>query len=235
MLISRRQIVIGAGSAILLPSAAFAKRDFFNRDPRKKSVRLLGVQPAKKEDEDLVPRVLEFIPKADYVEAMLALANIHKNPRVPLGSTNEPWNRRWQHFANPLLMHIWKEMGYGYQTDCVFWCAVTLGWCLKRGGKTIPPDVQSSQSFLTYGTKVTTPQRGDICVFTNYGSKGGGHVTIFQKMVPGPKPLFVVGANQELSDPATNCPGNLGVNVVDERKMALKTGGHYLHAYRRPM
>lgn len=232
MLISRRHVLAGTVATAMFPTgsplAQMRERSFFGR------IDITGTLPTNPADVKLVPDVLKLIPTGDYLSSMKALASLDRNPNVPRSSTGEPWNRRWKRTANPLLVQIWRDMGYANRNDCVAWCAVTLGWCLKRGGIKPPPRVESSQSYLGFGKPVTNPQRGDICVFTNYADGTHGHVTIFEQMVSGSSPLLVVGANQELSIP-TNCPGNLGVNVVDERTMALKTRGHYLHKYVRPI
>ncbi|QXQ06947.1 CHAP domain-containing protein [Sphingosinicellaceae bacterium] len=232
MLISKRQIVIGATAATLFPSATVfgqERRDFFGQ-----SVGIKGTLPTDPKDTALVPEVLALIPKGDYMATMLALARLDKNPKAPSNSVGEPWNRRWAKHANPLLVRIWHDMGYIITNDCTAWCAVTLSWCLERGGITPPKHRESSQAFLKFGTPVTTPQRGDICVFTNYGDADHGHVTIFEAMTAGHKSLQVVGANQDISSSVTNCPGNLGTNAIDERPMALKTSGHFLNRYVRP-
>lgn len=235
MLVSRRQIMAGTTAITLFPSVVLAarasSRSFFG--PR---VGITGTLPTNPDDEKLVPRVLKEIPTTGHVAAMKALANLHTNPNVPQGSTRELWNRRWRRYANPLLVHIWQEMGYSTHDDCDFWCGVTLGWCLKRSGMAYPPDCARSQAYLTdrHFRQTTAPRLGDLCVFTNINDKNHGHVTIFERALPSQKAVFVVGANQSLSIP-TNCPGNLGVNVVDERAMALKTRGHVLNKYMRPV
>ncbi len=234
MFIARRHILVGAAAATVFPATALAatspRRDFFGW-----IIGTKGILPQNPADVKLLPQVLNEIPTTDYVAAMKALAGLDKNPRVPKGSTNEPWNRRWRQYANPLLVHIWNEMGYTLKNDCTAWCGVTLGWCLKRCGITPPNDPASSQSYLGWGDTVplTMPKPGDICVFTDKGDAAHGHVTIFEKDLPAQKSVFVIGANQELSIP-TNCPGNLGVNVVDERAMARVTPHHRLNQIRRP-
>ena len=223
MVISRRGLIFAATAAVALPLPGWASRRVF--------IDTLGVKPSLPEDVKRVPAILANLPTDNYLKLMQALANLGATEKP--GSTGEPWNRRWREYANPLLVHIWNEMGYQADTDCTAWCGVTLGWCLKRTGIKPPPDCASSQAYLNYFKETSTPQVGDICVFTNYGDATHGHVTIFENAVPAQKAVRVVGANQSLSIP-TNCPGNVGVNVVDERVMALKTAGHFLNKYVRP-
>lgn len=222
MLYSRRQIVMGATATIVLPTAGLAKRPMF--------IDTKGTKPAPLEDQKRAADIISHLPKDTYVNVMAALAALERT-ETP-GSRGEPWNRRWHQYANPLLVRIWRDMGYSESTDCTAWCGVTLGWCLKRSGWIPPLNCASSQSYLTYGTPVTNPQPGDLCIFTDFGDKSHGHVTIFVKALPTQKSVRVLGANQSLSEP-TNCPGNLDVNVIDERTMALQTKGHYLHKYIR--
>lgn len=190
----------------------------------------LGTIRPPKSDQDTAQQIIARLPKVDYVAIMSALANLDKTEKW--SSSGEPFNRRWQNFANPLLVMIWNDMGYSYSNDCVPWCGITLGWCLKRDRRPIPKNCASSQSYLSYGVEVTQPKRGDICVFTKRTDTTHGHVTIFYD-VKDAKDVDVLGGNQVLST-STNCGVGFTANAVDLRSMPLKTETYYINRYVRP-
>jgi len=215
MFMTRRRTLAGVAATALTMNAAQA---------------MMGTKQAPKADQDAARAILSRLPRTGYVAIMQALADLDKTEKW--STHNEPFNRRWQEYANPLLVDIWNEMGYGYTNDCQPWCGITLGWCLKRAGYPVPKDCASSQVYLNYGTRTLNPVRGDICVFTNQNDKSHGHVTIYWDKVDD-KNIRALGANQELSE-GTNCPTGGTANVVDLRVMALSTTGHHLNRYVRP-
>jgi uncharacterized protein (TIGR02594 family) len=204
-----------------------------------RAIGIEGTIPPPPEAVDMATRLVNSTP-TDYVRAMEFLADLDKSGLK--GPDGRPYNQRWPTHANPLLVAMWRDVGYKYATnDCMSWCGVSLGWCLKRSGRDIPKDCASSQAYLDYGTLVEDPIPGDIVVFTNYGDEGHGHVTLFRGVVAKGR-IKVLGGNQQLSG-ATNCPSGFPISVIDEREMdtdtrhSLPSGkvtGHYVHRYIRP-
>ena len=220
MTMSRRGI-LGGGAAFAVIAATQA---------RAMSLLMLGTVTAPKADQIAARDIISRLPTDDYVAIMEALSKLDKTEH--LSTSGEPFNRRWRHYANPLLVEIWNSMGYPYRDDCTAWCGVTLGWCLKRAKRALPDDCSSSQSYLNYGIVVKNPAPGDICVFTNQGDSSHGHVTIYRSTLDAAN-IEVLGANQSLSDP-TNCGSGITSNIIDQRSMALSTPRHYLNRYVRP-
>jgi uncharacterized protein (TIGR02594 family) len=194
------------------------------------AITIEGLVKPPEADEETARDIISRLPKSDYVAIMEALSKLDKTEKW--STSDEPFNRRWRYYANPLLVDIWNSMGYSYTNDCTSWCGVTLGWALKRDGRKVPKNCPSSQSYLNYGTAVKTPLPGDLCVFTNRADGTHGHVTIFRKTVD-VGDIEVLGGNQTLSDP-TNCGAGYTANIIDRRSMALSTPTHYLNRYVSP-
>lgn len=98
--------------------------------------------------------------------------------------------------SNPVIMQLAEEAGVKkiYADDDVAWCAVAMCALLLRAGKKIDftgYDRLRAKSFEKYGTKVTTPQLGDLLVFTR---DGGGHVGIY--IAEDSTHFHVMGGNQ---------------------------------------
>ncbi|WP_156428169.1 hypothetical protein [Novosphingobium sp. FSW06-99] len=180
----------------------------------------------------------------DYVAIMEALEALRTNLafRSPDG---EPFSYRWSNYTNPLILRMWRDMGYkGESTDCSQWCAICLGWALKRSGRDTPADVESSQAFLSgWGTQVAVPISGDIVVFTDDAPKdaGHGHVTVFRSQLDA-NHIIGLGGNQDLKI-TSNCP-KVPVSAINEERMPLDTrqydvnnkaiSGWHVAAYIRP-
>ena len=195
---------------------------------------------------DIAEQIVAGIPPTtDYVAIIETLAAL-KSPGAPRGPDGEPYCWRWKKYANPLLVRMWRDMGYhGEVNDCDEWCAIAIGWCLKRSGRDVPSNVESSQAYLkSWGTPVDTPQLGDIVVFTDDSPKraGHGHVTVFKSQVD-QNHLIGLGGNQDLSM-ASNCPAGHPVSAIDERPMTMDTrkydaqgkavSGWHVNRYIRP-
>jgi hypothetical protein len=107
-----------------------------------------------------------------------------------------------------------------------------------RSGLKLPDDPASSQSFLQYGQRVTSPAAGDICVFTDINDHSHGHVSLF---VSSPSVGFVnvLGGNQAGTS-VTNCgPGfrqsKIAVlRMADNEAKNPAVSPHFLAAYVRP-
>ena len=198
---------------------------------------LTGIHPALEKDVKAGDAIIAGLPKHDYVAVMRALADLDKTAPWSVAhrpnNKREPFNRRWVYYWNPLLVRIWKEMGYDKPNDCDSFCGVTLGWALKRDGRRPPPDCASSQNYKTYGTPVTAPQLGDLAIYTHRADPGKGHVGIF--MAHNSDGTFqILGANQLMSTDTTCGPG-FPANVVDDRKMtSSKTAELFFNRFVRP-
>lgn len=194
-----------------------------------------GTLPSLQKDIDAANQIVRSLPTDNYYSIMKRLSEISE-----VGSTGELFNMRWKQFANPLIVRFFHELGYArtpYPGDCTSWCAATLSWCLMHAGLKIPKAPASSQSYLSYGTRVSNPTAGDICVFTDVGDRAHGHVALFDSRAG--DALKVLGANQT-GVSATNCgPGYLKskidvteIPINPRRKRSV--GIHYLSAYVRP-
>jgi uncharacterized protein (TIGR02594 family) len=203
-------------------------RDYFSRFQR-------GRDPSLDKDIDAANRIAESMPKDDPLNIMQQLSKI-----VDVGSTGEAFNMRWKKFANPLIVRFFHDIGYKKTPDpgdCTSWCAATVAWCLHRAGLPIPKDPASSQSFLRYGTKVSSPNRGDLCVFTDVNDRAHGHIGFFVDR-SGEK-LSVLGGNQS-GESMTNCGPGYRKSKIDVVEIPINSskdrsvGIHYLAAYVRP-
>ena len=238
MMIDRRSLlgkaILGAGAAFAFGSKSALCQPF--------GAHTEGTLPPPPETLPVVDQIINSLPSTnDYVAIMAALANLDKS--APLGPDKLAYNRRWPLHANPLLVRMWKDVGYTYiANDCESWCGIAAAWCLMRSGRTLPKSPESSQSYLDrYGTVVETPVDGDLVVFTNYADASHGHVTIFRKHID-PTHIEVLGGNQQLSG-GTNCGGGYPISVIDQRAMAIDTkainadkslSGHHVNKYIRP-
>jgi uncharacterized protein (TIGR02594 family) len=201
------------------------------------STRIVGAHQAMAEsaDQEMARQLVSTLPETDYYDILLRLSEISTR-----GSTGESFNSRWRRTSNPLIGLFFQELGYrsAAYDNCVPWCAVALAWCLKRDGRRLPPNPARSQSYLHYGTPVTEPRRGDICIFTEVDNPAEGHVGLFSGFVDGDK-ISVLGGNQK-GDEETNCgPGfpksYITFEDVEINAVRRKTdNGLYLRAIRRP-
>ncbi len=201
------------------------------------SIRIVGAHQAMAEsaDQEMARQLVSTLPETDYYDILLRLSEISTR-----GSTGESFNSRWRRTSNPLIGLFFQELGYrsAAYDNCVPWCAVALAWCLKRDGRRLPPNPARSQSYLHYGTPVTEPRRGDICIFTEVDNPAEGHVGLFSGFVDGDK-ISVLGGNQK-GDEETNCgPGfpksYITFEDVEINAARRKTdNGLYLRAIRRP-
>lgn len=97
---------------------------------------------------------------------------------------------------NPRVIEYFKKVGHSWvQDDETAWCAAFVGWCLEMAGLGSTRKL-NARSYLTYGTKVTTPQKGDIVIFWR-GSKTAatGHVAFFDSF-SADGDIMVLGGNQ---------------------------------------
>jgi uncharacterized protein (TIGR02594 family) len=102
---------------------------------------------------------------------------------------------------NPLVVDFFSATNLKANNDMIAWCAAFANWCIDRNGRN-GTESASSQSFLTsrYFRQTTTPNPGDLAVFTCYDrttgkSLGLGHVTFFKGQA-GFNRINVVAGNQ---------------------------------------
>ena len=234
---NRRSLLLGAAAG-----AVFNSSSSFGFGPDTGTEGTIYAGPSY---DDVAEDVIRYLPvTTDYVAIMEALEALKTNLvfRSPDG---EPFSYRWSKYTNPLIPRMWRDMGYkGESTDCSQWCAICLGWALKRSGRDVPHDVESSQAYLNgWGTHVAAPVPGDLIVFTDDDPKfaGHGHVTVFRSQLD-VNHVIGLGGNQDLKI-RSNCP-KVPVSAVNEERMPLDTrqydanhkaiSGWHVAAYVRP-
>jgi len=78
---------------------------------------------------------------------------------------------------NPAILAWARECGIkGYGEDSIPWCGLFVAVCAKRAGKPIPSTPLWARSWRDWGNGSSTPQLGDVLVFSR---DGGGHVGLY--------------------------------------------------------
>ena len=201
------------------------------------STRIVGAHQANADpaDMEMARRLISTLPETDYYDILLRLSQM-----TARGSTGEGFNSRWRRTRNPLISQFFQDLGYRSASfdNCIPWCGVALAWCLKRDGRPLPPNPILSQSYLHYGTPVTEPRRGDICIFTQLDNPAEGHVGLFSGFVAGEK-ISVLGGNQK-GDEETTCGPGFPKSYITFEDVEINAArrptdnGLYLHQIRRP-
>lgn len=76
------------------------------------------------------------------------------------------------------------------------WCAIFMWWVLMKCGYEYKANA-AARSFDDYGTKVLSPEPGDIVVFWRESiNSGKGHVGVFLGFSDDKRYVFVLGGNQ---------------------------------------
>ena len=190
--------------------------------PWSRAYALQGIYRAPQADYDHADRIIASLPRHSYGDVLQAIERLKD-----VGTTKEPFNRRWAYFGNPLIVRLWEQVGEKQGgSDCEAWCAIALSWCLKRDGRPIPKTPESSQDFIGYGSKQTVPSINDICVFTDTGDTKHGHVALFRGFDGDQGHVKILGGNQSSGGP-TNCPRGQGQSLVSEKTVPLKPGPHW--------
>ena len=201
------------------------------------STRIVGAHQAMADpaDQEMARHLISTLPETDYYDILLRLSQI-----TARGSSGEGFNSRWRRSSNPLIDMFFQDLGYRSAAwdNCAPWCAVALAWCLRRDGRPLPPNPIRSQSYLHYGTPVSEPRRGDICIFTEVDNPAEGHVGLYCGVVPGEK-ITVLGGNQK-GDEETNCGPGFPKSYITFEDVEINAArrptenGLYLHQIRRP-
>jgi len=98
---------------------------------------------------------------------------------------------------NPEVLKYATETGItGITSDEIPWCSTFVNWVawkagLKYSGK------PNARSWLNVGTKVTSPEPGDVVVFWRESPQSWkGHVGFFLGLSPDRKRVYCIGGNQ---------------------------------------
>lgn len=98
---------------------------------------------------------------------------------------------------NPEVLKYAKETGIkGITSDEIAWCSTFVNWVAWKAGLQISKKA-NARSWLNIGTKVTSPEPGDIVVFWRVSIESWkGHVGIFLGISTDKKRVYCLGGNQ---------------------------------------
>ncbi len=98
---------------------------------------------------------------------------------------------------NPEVLKYAEETGIqGIYNDEVPWCSTYVNWVAFKAGLQYSGK-SNARSWLNVGTKVTTPEPGDIVVFWRESPQSWkGHVAIFLGISTDKKRVYCLGGNQ---------------------------------------
>ncbi len=98
---------------------------------------------------------------------------------------------------NPEILKYAKETGIsGITSDEIPWCSTFVNWVAWKAGLQYSGKA-NARSWLNTGTRVTTPEPGDIVVFWRESPESWkGHVGIFMGVSTDKKRVYCLGGNQ---------------------------------------
>ena len=98
---------------------------------------------------------------------------------------------------NPEVLKYAKETGIkGITTDEIPWCSTFVNWVSWKSGLQYSKKA-NARSWLNVGTKVTSPEPGDIVVFWRESPQSWkGHVGIYMGISFDKKRVYCLGGNQ---------------------------------------
>lgn len=98
---------------------------------------------------------------------------------------------------NPEVIKYAKETGIkGITNDEIAWCSTFVNWVAWKAGLQYTKKA-NARSWLNAGTKVTSPEPGDIVVFWRESRQSWkGHVGIFLGFSADKKRVYCLGGNQ---------------------------------------
>lgn len=98
---------------------------------------------------------------------------------------------------NPEILKYAKEAGIkGVTNDEIPWCSTFVNWVAWKAGLQISGK-PNARSWLNVGSKVTSPEPGDVVVFWRDSPESWkGHVGFFLGVSPDLKRVYCVGGNQ---------------------------------------
>jgi uncharacterized protein (TIGR02594 family) len=208
-MISRRELITGAVSSLLLSKASKAQ----DQDWQKALEEYLN-----NNDEVTLGHIVPPPDDKSWKEAhdILSKAPVNATPyRIAeyfVSSVPEKYQRSWPEpdlshptYANPVILLFFVATSLKPAGDTTAWCAAFANWCLQHAG--IPgTKCARSQSFKEWGRSVwskadggmpTNAKIGDIAVFRKLSKPGYGHVCFFKQIsTKQPKSIEVIGGNQ---------------------------------------
>lgn len=98
---------------------------------------------------------------------------------------------------NPEVLKYAKETKIkGITSDEIPWCSTFVNWVAWKSGLQFSGKA-NARSWLNIGTKVTSPEPGDVVVFWRESPQSWkGHVGIFLGVSPDRKRVYCLGGNQ---------------------------------------
>jgi uncharacterized protein (TIGR02594 family) len=98
---------------------------------------------------------------------------------------------------NPEILKYATETGIkGITSDEIPWCSTFVNWVAWKAGL-IQTGKPNARSWLNVGTKVTSPEPGDVVVFWRESPQSWkGHVGFFLGLSPDRKRVYCIGGNQ---------------------------------------
>jgi len=98
---------------------------------------------------------------------------------------------------NPEVLKYAEESGIkGITSDEIPWCSTFVNWVAKKAGLQMSGK-PNARSWLNVGTKVTSPEPGDVVVFWRESPESWkGHVGFFLGVSPDLKRVYCIGGNQ---------------------------------------
>jgi uncharacterized protein (TIGR02594 family) len=98
---------------------------------------------------------------------------------------------------NPKVLRYAKESGIqGITSDEIAWCSTFVNWVALKAGLQISGKA-NARSWLNVGTKVNSPEPGDVVVFWRESPESWkGHVGFFLGVSPDQKRVYCIGGNQ---------------------------------------
>lgn len=98
---------------------------------------------------------------------------------------------------NPEVLKYAEDTGIkGITNDEIPWCSTFVNWVAWKAGLQISGKA-NARSWLNVGTKVTSPEPGDVVVFWRESPQSWkGHVGIFMGVSPDRKRVYCIGGNQ---------------------------------------
>jgi uncharacterized protein (TIGR02594 family) len=175
---------------------AFPFLDYWSAEGvRARRLRLgpFGQYPALEDDIRAAETIIAAAPKTSPVEILAYFADLSQ-----VGSTGEPFNSRWRHFGNPVIVRFFSDTKTTPDGDCTSWCAACLSWCLERAGIRSMRSARS-QDYLGFGNQVCLPTLGTIVVFQKKADYRFGHVGLY--LNDRSADVYVLGGNQGAAGP----------------------------------
>lgn len=98
---------------------------------------------------------------------------------------------------NPEVLKYATETGIkGITSDEIPWCSTFVNWVASKAGLNYSGK-PNARSWLNVGTKITSPEPGDVVVFWRESPQSWkGHVGFFLGLSPDRKRVYCLGGNQ---------------------------------------